>query len=179
MAKAVLTIKDLKKYLAKTETGPDQFARDVKLSHMTIRRWLKRPDQETLPSKYLSILGPILGKTSAPELPKLSLTFALKNLSLDSLMNEIEAAGVGFKEIKQLENAVLEKLKRGATDKTVESCCLQLLKTAKSSKAKLKARATATGALLFFVNPIGVPDESPLTGYLGVVAVLSMALNRH
>jgi len=175
--KIQLYVRDLRKCLAQSRMSPEDFAKKVGLSHMTIRRWLEKEDEESLPSKYLPTLGPVFGKAPAPTLPKFSLARALKSLSIDALMAEIEKAGNAFDDVKVLEDAVDQKLKNAPPDKTFHHCCEELLKAAKSSKSSSRAQAIARGALLYFVDTLGVPDETPLVGYLGELAVLSVALN--
>ena len=175
--KIQLHVRDLKKYLAHNKMSPEDFAEKVQLSHMTIRRWLKRKDQELLPSKYIPTLGPLFGKAPPPVLPKFSLARALKNLSMDMLMAEIEKSGAEFTDIMGLESALNKKLESTLADKTFQHCCRELLRAAKSSVTKPKAKSIAKGALLYFVDPHGVPDDTPLIGYLGELAILSVALN--
>lgn len=172
-----LYVRDLKRYLAHHQISPEVFAKDAQLSHMTIRRWLKKKDQEALPSKYLPTLGPFFGKAAPPDLPKFSLARALKSLSMDLLIVEIEKTGMRFKDLQRLEIAVDKKLRAILPDKAFQHCCNELLKTAKSSKNTPRAKAIAKGALLYFVDPQGVPDDTPLIGYLGELAILSVALN--
>lgn len=157
--------------------SPEEFAKRAKLSHMTIRRWLKKNDQEALPAKYAPTLGPLFGAIPAPVLPKVPLEWALKNLSMDVLMAEIEQSGARFKDLKRLESAYARKLKTAPPDKSLLHCVRELLKAAKSPKTGAKARAIAIGALLYFVDPRGASDANPFVAYLGDLAILSVALN--
>jgi uncharacterized membrane protein YkvA (DUF1232 family) len=174
--KIKLSVRDLKKYLADQKISPEEFAKRSQLSHMTIRRWLKKTDGEALPSKYAPVLGPLFGKTPAPVLPKFSLASAMKDLNIDALMDEIEKSGLVFKDIAALEKALEKKLK-GISDKIFQNCCRKLMKAAKSPQSPPRAKAIARGALLYFVDPVGLPDDTPLIGYLAELTILSVALN--
>lgn len=187
ITQAKLYVSDMKKYLAKTRMSPEQFAKEVRLSSMTIRRWLKKDGQVPLPPKYLSVFGPRFGCAPQAILPKFSLARALTNLSMDSLMNEIESKGRSFidgikskesaDELNSLDLAIEEKLEKIPVDQVFTSCCRQLSKFARSSRISIRSRAVAAGALLYFADPISVPDDTPLIGYLGELSVLSVALN--
>jgi hypothetical protein len=100
--KTTLSVRDLKKYLAHHKISPEEFAVHAQLSHMTIRRWLKKKDQDLLPSKYIPTLGPLFGKAPSPKIPKFSLAQALKTLSMDALLVGIEKTGTQFKDLKTL-----------------------------------------------------------------------------
>jgi hypothetical protein len=168
---------DLKKYLAHHRVSPEIFAKNTQLSHMTIRRWLKKSNSESIPSKYIPTLGPLFGKSRPPELPKLSLARALENESMSSLMITVEKSGRRFKDLQRLEMAVEQRLKNSVPDKTIERCCDELLKAAKSTKTSDRVKGLAKGALLYFTDLRRLPDDTPLIGYLGELAVLSVALN--
>jgi uncharacterized membrane protein YkvA (DUF1232 family) len=177
MQKIKLSVRDLRKYLADQKISPEEFAKRSQLSHMTIRRWLKKGEHESLPSKYAPVLGPLFGKTPPPVLPKFSLANAMKDLNIDALMKEIEKSGSVFNDIAALEDALAKKLK-GFSDKIFKDCCAKLIKAAKSPKSSPRAKAIARGALLYFVDPVGLPDDTPLIGYMAELTILSVALNR-
>ncbi len=174
---AQIYVSDLKKYLARYQMSPEEFAKNAQLSHMTIRRWLKKKNSESLPSKYVPTLGHFFGKAPAPELPKLSLARALNEQSMDSLMEGIEKKGALIKEIAPLEKALLHRLESRVSDRTVEHCCRELMNAVKSPKTPTRGKNLAKGALSYFSDPQGLPEETALIGYLGELAILSVALN--
>jgi hypothetical protein len=157
--------------------SPEDFALKAKLSHMTIRRWLRKGDREVLPSKYNATLAPLFGKAPPLASPKVSVARVLGNLSLDSLMAEIEKSGRQFTDMQRLEKALTKKLKSALSDKIFQHCCRELLEKAKSRSTSVQAKAIARGALLYFVDPRRMPEDTPLVVYLSELAVLSIALN--
>lgn len=186
--KTLLSVGDLRKYLAKTGFSPEQFAREVKLSHMTIRRWLKKGDDEILHSKYLTLLGPRLGRVPVPDLPMPSIVHALKNKNMAGPMSELETRGAVFlarpgkemlsDELKTLEMRVQARLKNNSREKVLANCCQLLTHADQSHKSSVQSQSLAVGALLYFVDPGGAPGETPLVDYFGLFAVLSIAINR-
>jgi len=186
--KPKLYVSDLKSYLTNNQISPEHFAKTVSLSQMTIRRWLNKGARSPLPIKYLPLLGPYFGKSEVPEPPKASVTQALENLSLSTLMDDLKSTGEHFahqtrdltrrKALKKVEEEVELRLKHISSDQMFTDCCSKLMKAARSAKTKPKARAIATGALLYFAKPVCTPEETPLIGYLGELTVLSVALNQ-
>jgi uncharacterized membrane protein YkvA (DUF1232 family) len=171
-----LTIRDLKSYLAKQQISPEKLAKDVKLSHMTIRRWLKRPDDETIPEKYYSLLSPVLARPVSPRTDATSPFPA--SFNVDSLMDEIEKSGKEFKDVEQLEENLKTKLKTTRVDKVFWDYSKKLIASIRSPKTTLKKKAIAAGALIYFISPIDlIPDHIPVVGYLDDLAVLSLAVN--
>ena len=157
---------DLRRYIATLGISPEQFASDVGLSHMTIRRWLKKPDETPIQEKYLTLLGPKLGlETFGP-------------LNVDQMMREIEKTGREFKDMDTLQMDLGTKLKSARLDKIFADYCKKLFRAAKSPHTPLRAKAVVIGALLYFINPVDlIPDSIPFVGYLDDLAVLSIALN--
>lgn len=168
----VINVRDLRAHLKNREISPEVFAAEVQLSHMTIRRWLKRPDSDEIPDKYYLILRPTLaGLTQLSVSPPAS-------FDVEDLMNEIEKSGTQFKDVKTLDKDVTEKLKSARVDKIFIEYCKTLIKAVKNPKTPIKARAMAVGALIYFVSPIDlIPDNIPVIGYLDDLAVLSLAVN--
>ena len=56
------TLRDLKDHLSKHRISPEKFAEEAQLSHMTIRRWLKRDDADLISEKYYPALAPIFSR---------------------------------------------------------------------------------------------------------------------
>jgi hypothetical protein len=167
-------VKDLKKYLADHEMSPEDFAVQAQLSHMTIRRWLKKKGGDLLPSKYLPTLGTLF---SNPGLSKSSLSKDFKQMNMDVLMAAVEANGSQFKDINQLKAKLSRKLKTCKSDKTFQRCCKELLGAATAVKSSLRAQSIARGALLYIVDAQEESKDAPLIAYFSELAVLSMALN--
>lgn len=166
-----LYVRDLRKHLELRQISPEKLAQDVQLSHMTIRRWLKKADSTPLPRKYDSLLNPILSATDAAS--------GLFNVSgMETLMTEVEKSGENFKDVETLEKDLRSKLKSTRFDKIFIDSCRSLLLAIKSKKTTLRAKAVCVGALLYFISPIDlIPDNIPVVGYLDDLAVLSLALD--
>lgn len=171
MQNSKLHIRDLKAYLDEAEISPERFATDVQLSHMTIRRWLRRKDHQEIHEKYHSLLAPILmrKKVASPSVPGA--------FCVSELMAEIEKSGQEFKDIDKLDSDLSDKLKSSNVDPIFVRYCKTLLSAIKSGKTSLKGKAIATGALIYFISPIDlIPDHIPIVGYLDDLAVLSLAV---
>jgi len=178
------TIKDLKNYLASQGLSPEGFAKEVKLSHMTIRRWLKKPDSFPIPEKYKPIMESHLSQgqessnfSSAASLSS-SATAALQGFNLTELMDSVEETGRNYEDDGTLEGQLSDKLKGERFDKLMVQYVKKLFKAAVSKDTPLKTRAICIGALLYFINPIDlIPDHIPVIGYLDDFVVLSVAVN--
>jgi len=176
LSRQTLSIRDLKGYLAKNQVSPERLAEDVQLSHMTIRRWLKRKDDAVIPEKYYPLLSPVLARQVAPK-SELASPFP-SSFTVDSLMTEIEKSGQQFKDVKSLERDIDTKLKSARIDRIFFDYSKTLLAAIKSPKTSLKKKAIAVGALIYFISPIDlIPDHIPVVGYLDDLAVLSLAVN--
>lgn len=169
------TVRDIKNYLSENQISPEKFAQEVQLSHMTIRRWLKRRADQTLPEKYSSLLAPVLARDPQPKAPS---SFTTESLPVEILMDEIEKSGREFKNTKQLGEDLKEKLKTARVDQIFLDHCKKLFELVKSPKTSVKSKAIAAGALIYFISPIDlIPDHIPVVGYLDDLAVLSVAVN--
>lgn len=167
-----LIVRDIRRHLDRSKISPEKFAIDVRLSHMTIRRWLKRKDTTALPGKYYALLAPILT-------PGNSITIDPETMfSAGNLMNEIEKSGKDFKDLSKLKIDLTEKLKTARVDRIFIDYCRSLYAALTSPKTSPKSKAIAAGALLYFISPIDlIPDASPVIGYLDDLAVLSLAVH--
>ena len=157
--------------------SPEKFAKNVKLSHMTIRRWLKKPDSFEIPLKYRPIMDSYIAKTySAPT--EASLPEGLQGINLTELMDSVEKTGQNYRDDGSLEGQLGDKLKNERFDQVMIGYCKKLLHFARSKDTPLKAKAICIGALLYFINPIDlIPDHIPVVGYLDDFVVLSVAVN--
>lgn len=168
----VLTIRDLKAHLAKHRISPEKLAEQAQLSHMTIRRWLKRDESELIPDKYYPHLSAALASKVEYATP-----FPY-SFTVESLMGEIERSGNDFKDVDTLDKDVSDKLNNARVDKIFFGYCKQLLGAIKSPRISIKAKAIAVGALIYFISPLDlIPDHIPVVGYLDDLAVLSLAVN--
>lgn len=165
-----LFVRDLRKHLERQQISPEKLASDVQLSHMTIRRWLKKKDSTPLPRKYDALLQPTLSQFGVPGLFTAS--------GMERLMNEVERSGKNYDDVPTLEKDLRIKLKTARFDKIFIDSCRRLLQAIKSSKTPLRAKAVCVGALLYFISPIDlIPDNIPVVGYLDDLAVITLALD--
>lgn len=162
----VLTVGDLKTYLEAHDLSPEKFARDVQLSHMTIRRWLKKPDSQPIPEKYYPLLASRLEVSSRNQ------------LNVSALLDDIEQAGKNYTDIENLEGEVTQKLEDPNIDSSLSGFAKRLLKVVFDKQTQTRVRMIAIGALIYFINPVDlIPDHIPVIGYVDDLAVMTMALN--
>lgn len=174
------TVGDLKNYLTSQDLSPEKFAKEVKLSHMTIRRWQKKPDSFLIPGKYKPIMEKYLDQGSAqgPKETLESATAVLQGFNLTELMDTVEKNGRNYKDDGTLEGQLSDKLKGERFDQVMVQYIKKLFQTAISKETPLKTKAICVGALLYFINPIDlIPDHIPVVGYLDDFVVLSVAVN--
>ncbi len=174
-----IRVQDLRSYLERNNLSPEDFASSVQLSHMTIRRWLQKPNSEELPAKYAPLLNPVLGETPMTAIPQFSIAGSLANMNMSDLMLEIERSGMDYTDgVDALESDVKTKLKTARVDKLFVDYCKRLITLIRAPRVPLRAKAVCMGALLYFISPIDlIPDHIPVVGYLDDLAVLSIALN--
>jgi uncharacterized membrane protein YkvA (DUF1232 family) len=163
------TVRDLKSYLSSRNLSPERFGKELKLSHMTIRRWLKKEDSFEIPLKYRPILESYIAKTYSS---------GMSGINLTELMESVEESGRNYPDDGPLEGQLSEKLKNERFDQVMVGYCKKLLRVARSKDTPLKSKAICIGALLYFINPIDlIPDHIPVIGYLDDFVVLSVAVN--
>ena len=172
-------VRDLRVYLTRNQVSPEKFASDVHLSHMTIRRWLKRKDHEALPKKYSGTLRSAFSEVPMVEIPKFSIPGALARMNVREMMNDLEKNGREYgRSVETLEKDLHTKLKGVRLDQIFVAYCKRLIKAIRSPKTPLRVKAVCIGALLYFISPIDlIPDHIPVVGYLDDLAVLSIAVN--
>ena len=182
-----IRVQDLRNYLERNQLSPEDLASRVKLSHMTIRRWLQKNGKSELPAKYVPLLNPLVNPLSTPlvsensttEIPQFSIAGSIANLNMSELMQEIERNGMDYKDgVDVLESDVKTKLKLARLDKIFMDYCKRHIALIRAPKVPLRAKAVCMGALIYFISPIDlIPDHIPVVGYLDDLAVLSIALN--
>jgi uncharacterized membrane protein YkvA (DUF1232 family) len=173
---------DIRRFLEEKQWSPEAFAREVGLSHMTIRRWLEKSDRTPLPAKYNATLGPRL--TVSGTAPRLGDIFpqarpeGFSCTNVSEMVGDLEKNGRDYPDVKSLGGDVSRKLKSERFDTVFVRHCRQLLKAIFSRKVSKRKKAVAVGALLYFLNPIDlIPDNIPVIGYLDDLAVLTLAVN--
>jgi hypothetical protein len=170
---AIQTVGDLRSHLDNQGLSPEQFAKRVHLSHMTIRRWLKKGPEHSLPAKYLLLMNENLNNAA----PVTSKPSGSKQFS--QIVGDLESAGTAqMKEPAQLESNVSQKLAEKGIDPFFKNYCNQLISNLTSGKVSYQSKALCAGALAYFINPFDViPDAVPLIGYMDDLAVMGAVLN--
>ena len=175
-------VRDVRLHLELRNISAETFAKEVGLSHMTIRRWIRLPANSLLPEKYSPILYQRLGGQIQSQVDRAKENEAEAKTSStfnsEDLMSAIHGAGKSFKGQKELEADLDEKLSHAKVDATFLGHCKSLLHAIRSPSVSARNKAICIGALLYFINPIDlIPDHLPVIGYLDDFAVLSLAVS--
>lgn len=143
---------------------------------MTIRRWLKKPDSTTIPTKY-QLHFQRLATIAEPVSPE-SLVSSELPVSFDHLLDDLHVSGRELKNLSKFKKDLAEKLK----DKRIAGDFLGRVKTvsrAAFNNPSLKTKTICLGALLYLVNPFDfIPDSLGVVGYLDDFAVITMVYER-
>lgn len=152
------TVGQLRKYLAETKQSPEQFALNLQVSNMTVRRLLARGDSHPIPAKY---------RTQFQRLASANLgTFA-------NLLDDIEKSGGEVSDVSKLRAQVKNKLREAKFERTFTDKIRSVAKQAFSKTGP--RRALCVGALLYLINPFDlIPDALGVAGYLDDYAVMAL-----
>jgi len=181
--KSQIQVGEIRCLLKEKSWSPEVFAKEVGLSHMTIRRWLEKRDNILLPQKYYVTLAPHLNL--APASPGFADSRSFQQVmggfsatNVGEMVADLERSGRDFQEISALNGDVGKKFKKERFDKIFVDHCKLLLKAVFSKDTPASSKAIAIGALLYFLNPVDlIPDQIPVIGYLDDLAVLTLAVN--
>lgn len=169
------TVAELNQYLQQHGLSPEELAREVKISNMTIRRLLKKPSSTLLPERYRLLLTLKLGQK--PDVQKLGLKLHAAALGeIKPFLRELEEIGRGAGGVPKLKHQIKSKIAGKDFSGTFCSALVQQLVLSASSRTLPRAlRYTAIGALVYFINPFDfIPDAMVSIGYLDDFAVLSL-----
>ncbi len=160
------TVHELKVYLEKNRTSPEEVAIKVNISNMTLRRLLKKPAQTKIPGKYRVQLGQLAMKDQALDINKINDVIDYLNESGEKITPD---------KVDKLKVDLDEKLKTASVDQSFKDKLKLLTQVALSGKNR-KSQVVAIGALLYFINPFDlIPDYLPL-GYIDDIGVITVAL---
>ena len=174
----IRTVEDLTKYLAQKELSPETFAKEAKISGMTVRRWLLRPSAQPIPEKYHATLD-LVTENRQPEPVPFDMHSVLEQSgsSFEGLISELEESGRKCQDLEKLEKDTKAKFKDKNIGKELRSQVNLVLKSIFSKKLPLKYKAICIGAVLYFINPFDlIPDAIPVVGYLDDFAVLTLVV---
>jgi uncharacterized membrane protein YkvA (DUF1232 family) len=172
-----MTIKDLRKHLETTRQSPEQLAQKVNVSNMTIRRLLKRPDDEKIPAKYIANFSRMMSpNNSLAEIEQFQ-NVNESEMSFEDVIEDLKQTGEKVKDPVDVEVQLNEKL----TDPRIKGDFLSRVKYLKDvafdKHATRLAKAVAFGALLYLINPMDlIPDNLVPFGYVDDLAILSIAI---
>ena len=174
----IRTVEDLTKYLGQKEFSPETFAKEAKISGMTVRRWLRRPSAHRIPEKYHATLD-LVSEDRLTAGVSFDMQSALEQSgsSFEGLIAELEESGKKCQDLDQLEKDTKAKFKDKNIGKELRSQVNLVLKSIVSKRLPLKYKAMCIGAVLYFINPFDlIPDAIPVVGYLDDFAVLTLVV---
>ena len=166
----IRSVGDLQNFLKEKQRSPEEVAKVVGVSNMTIRRFLKKRSNVKISQKYWPLFDSL---TLNPEL----ILESIGSLGFEKLMEQVEKDGSNCKTPDLTRKQATEKAHCEALGSGIISLVRELVGAFKS-KRSLKKQAIAVGALLYFLNPIDlIPDSIPVFGYLDDFAVMSLAVS--
>jgi uncharacterized membrane protein YkvA (DUF1232 family) len=173
---SIRKVDDLMKYSKRANRSPEEIAKVVGISNMTIRRLLKSKPSTAIPEKYWPLferLGPQSPHSSAASMNLFSKM--VPSFESEELMKQIEKDGINCKDPDGTLKKALKQSKKKSIGFGIGSLVSELCQVLKS-KNSLRKQAIALGALLYFLNPVDlIPDSIPVVGYLDDFAVLTLA----
>ena len=169
----VRSVGQLRAALKKSELSPEAAAPELKVSNMTIRRWLDKSDSMAIPEKYHPHLDRLFGSQAIAAKAARPLPLCTE---FSPLIRELEASGKDFNGLSKLKVDLKKKLSGVSIGQGLRSLVEPVLKGAIAKKTSVRSRAIMVGALLYFLNPFDlIPDATPVVGFLDDLAVLSLA----
>ncbi len=176
-------VADISLHLEKTGDSPEKFAKQIQLSNMTIRRWLKKPMDFEIPEKYHPLLdrhfhGKTVETTQNHEIPEWMTARSQQfGANYTEMVSTLQNNGESVPEEQSVYQAVETKLTEKGIDQVLRDYASQVMALIKSGNLIKSAKAICLGSLLYLVDPMDlVPDAIPILGYLDDMAVLSMAM---
>jgi uncharacterized membrane protein YkvA (DUF1232 family) len=171
----IRTVADLRRYLDQCNQSPEELARRVKISNMTIRRLLARPSSARIPEKY-QLQFNALEERPAAESAAAGLFQGLKDFEgiLEHLKEEGSSSNVDPARVR---GELKKKLKLHELTSEFRELVRRASSFAWGKEGTLSQRFLCIGALLYFLNPIDIiPDTLGAVGFLDDFAVLSLVM---
>ncbi len=199
-----MTYSQLLIVLNKTGDSPEEFGRRIGLSGMTIRRWLRKPEDGRIPRVYLpaireTCLALVAEGRLDPALPEVqSLLFsvassagymaALRNLGLgesftqgrpvsrDQILSGLLQIGSQLPKQTDVEVRSSEVSAFKKLGEEWSSRITTLWNIVRSRKRDLPDKFIAYGALFYLLTPVDfIPDNIPFFGLIDDFAILGLA----
>jgi uncharacterized membrane protein YkvA (DUF1232 family) len=189
--------------MRETDLSPEQMAERLGISNMTIRRWMKKSSNETLPVIYEKTVwdavyqmvaegkllpGSTFVQKAVKESQKLYFSAAMKSLgfkgssrkspkfSMHSIMGGLSQIGAkeGHQsEVEKNRKKILSFVRLGQDWKERIST---LIKVVSSTKLSARDKLVAYGALFYLLCPLDlIPDNVPIFGLMDDYCVLGFA----
>lgn len=183
--------------------SPEQLAKKLEISHMTIRRWMKMPPNETIPriyekaledAVYQMMIDGVLGPESRSahlvmeKSQKLSFEAAIKNLgftdnlkgvpgfSSDRLMVGLSQIGAKESQKKEVDESHKKIFSFSHLGEEWGTRISTLMKVISSKKLNSVDKLVAYGALFYLLCPFDlIPDNIPVFGLMDDYCVLGLA----
>jgi uncharacterized membrane protein YkvA (DUF1232 family) len=169
----IRTVLDLRRHLETAGLSPEQFAKLAKISNMTIRRWLEKPDATRIPEKYHLPLDAAATTGTQEEIVKL---LGAGKGDFAPFLDELEKNGRAYEDLPALKKDTATKLKDPKIGAHLRASVKTVLGAVTLKGLPLRYKAICIGAMLYFINPVDlIPDTIPVVGYLDDFAVLSLA----
>jgi uncharacterized membrane protein YkvA (DUF1232 family) len=173
-SKMKMNVGDLRKMLQERGLSPEEFSKQVPISNMTIRRWLRKADKELIPPKYLPHLQIMNGARGYDS--RIPANLDITNIeSVSAYLMDISKEQDS---LRDLQSDLTKKLGEKEFDMNFISLIKDLKKWA-TQKENISASLIAIGALIYFINPVDlVPDYLGPVGFIDDFGVMTLALTK-
>ncbi len=189
--------------MAEADLSPEQLAKRLEISNMTVRRWMKKPQNEEIPSIYEKAVRDAIYQLVIEEvLPPESKSFQMAVKSVSNLPFEAILKGLGFSSImeqkpgfapdqllvglSQIGAKESQKTEVDTNRKKILSFSRMgrewkerispLMKVIQSHRLTTTDKLVAYGALFYLLCPFDlIPDNIPVFGLMDDYCVLGLA----
>ena len=189
--------------MRETDISPEQMAKRLGISNMTIRRWMKRPAPEKLSAIYektvwdavyqmvaegILLPGSFFAQKAVKESQKLYFKAAMKSLGFTKSkrrvprfsmaairegLSQIGAEEGHILEVERNQKKILSFVRLGRDWKERISTLMKVISTTKLSS---RDKLVAYGALFYLLCPLDlIPDNVPIFGLIDDYCVLGLA----
>jgi uncharacterized membrane protein YkvA (DUF1232 family) len=193
--------------MRETKLSPEQLAKRLGISNMTIRRWMKNAPGKTIPSIYEKTVWDAVYQMVAEGMLSPESTFvhkavkesqkyyfsaAMKSLgfkaskkgknqfSMDSIMKGLSEIGAQEGHQSQVERNQKKILSFTRLGRDWNERISALMKVVGNTRLSLKDKLVASGALFYLLCPLDlIPDNVPVFGMMDDYCVLGLAADHY